>query len=139
VLNVRGTINQSGVTVKGHIEGGAHTPGPWSIDHQRLGPPGDPVALLCDVNDRLASTVIDWPRGNDSGPAMSINDAENEANARLIAAAPELLAALSVALTADECPCCGRDNTGHDRCTSDDCPGVQAIAKATGVGTEEEL
>ena len=43
----------------------------------------------------------------------------------------ELLAALGVALTADECPCCGRDNTGHDRCTSDDCPGVQAIAKAT--------
>jgi len=71
-----------------------HTPGPWTIDHQRIGPPGEPVALLCDVNDSMTGTVIDWPRGNDSATAMSINDAENEANARLIAAAPDLLAAL---------------------------------------------
>ena len=69
-----------------------HTPGPWTIDHQRIGPPGEPVALLCDVNDSMAGTVIDWPRGHDSGTAMSIDDAENEANARLIAIAPELLA-----------------------------------------------
>ena len=68
------------------------TPGPWTIDHQRIGPPGEPVALLCDVNDSMTGTVIDWPRGNDSATAMSIDDAENEANARLIAAAPELLA-----------------------------------------------
>ena len=66
-----------------------HTPGPWTIDRQRIGPPGEPVALLCDVNDSMTGTVIDWPRGNDSATAMSIDDAENEANARLIAAAPE--------------------------------------------------
>ena len=72
----------------------SYTPGPWTIDHQRIGPPGEPVALLCDVNDPMSGTVIDWPRGNDSGTAMSIDDAENEANARLIAAAPDLLAAL---------------------------------------------
>jgi len=71
-----------------------HTPGPWAIDHQRIGPPGEPVALLCDVNDSMSGTVIDWPRGNDSGTAMSIDDAENEANARLIAASPDLLEAL---------------------------------------------
>ena len=69
-----------------------YTPGPWTIDHQRIGPYGDPVALLCDVNDPMTGTVIDWPRGNYSGTAMSIDDAENEANARLIAAAPDLLA-----------------------------------------------
>ena len=69
-----------------------HTPGPWTIDHQRIGPPGEPVALLCDVNDSMTGTVIDWPRGNDSATAMSIDDAENEANARLIASAPDLLA-----------------------------------------------
>jgi len=72
----------------------SYTPGPWTIDHQRIGPHGEPVALLCDVNDPMTGTVIDWPRGNDSGTAMSIDDAENEANARLIAAAPALLAAL---------------------------------------------
>ena len=71
-----------------------YTPGPWTIDHQRIGPYGDPVALLCDVHDPMTGTVIDWPRGNYSGTAMSIDDAENEANARLIAAAPDLLAAL---------------------------------------------
>ena len=66
------------------------TPGPWTIDHQRIGPPGEPVALLCDVNDSMTGTVIDWPRGNDSATAMSIDDAENEANARLIANSPLL-------------------------------------------------
>ena len=71
-----------------------HTEGPWTIDHQRIGPPGEPVALLCDVNDPMTGTVIAWPRGNDSGTAMSIDDAENEANARLIASSPELKAAL---------------------------------------------
>ena len=74
-----------------------HTPGPWTIDHQRIGPPGEPVALLCDVDDSMTGTVIDWPRGNDSATAMSIDDAENEANARLIAAAPDLLEACEVA------------------------------------------
>ena len=75
----------------------SNTPGPWTIDHQRIGPYGDPVALLCDVNDPMTGTVIDWPRGNDSGTAMSIDDAENEANARLIAAAPMMLDAIEKA------------------------------------------
>lgn len=47
-------------------------------------------------------------------------------------AARDLLAALGVALKAATCPCCGRDNAEHpdEGCTSDDCPGVAAIAKA---------
>ena len=74
-----------------------HTEGPWTIDLQRIGPPGEPVALLCDVNDPMTGTVIDWPRGNDSGTAMSIDDAENEANARLIASSPAMLEAIETA------------------------------------------
>ncbi len=42
----------------------------------------------------------------------------------------DLLAALQVALKADQCPCCGRDNSFETGCSSDDCPGVAAIAKA---------
>jgi hypothetical protein len=45
----------------------------------------------------------------------------------------DLLAALSIALTADKCPCCGRDNTNYDKCTSNDCIGVEALARATSV------
>ena len=101
-----------------------YTPGPWTIDHQRIGPPGEPVALLCDVNDPMTGTVIDWPRGNDSGTAMSIDDAENEANARLIAAAPALLAALTRAYHAlsniinasDNCECGARDSGDYCKC-----------------------
>jgi len=115
----------------------AHTPGPWTIDHQRIGPPGEPVALLCDVNDPMSGTVIDWPRGNDSSAAMSIDDAENEANARLIASAPTVLAAL-VEIVADiEAYCYDHDS---DRPTDLTVvlPTLQAaIAKAT--GQEEEL
>ena len=110
-----------------------HTPGPWRIDHQRIGPHGEPVALLCDVNDPMSGTVIDWPRGNDSGTAMSIDDAENEANARLIAAAPETLAALKSLLDSIEnVDFSVLDDAGL---TYDRIPWAQAeaaIAKATG-------
>jgi len=34
-----------------------HTPGPWTIDHQRIGPPGEPVALLCDVTDTISNSL----------------------------------------------------------------------------------
>ena len=66
-----------------------HTPGPWTIDHERIGPPGEPVALLCDTNAPKSGTVVEWPRCGEV-----VDDAENEANARLIASAPDTLAAL---------------------------------------------
>jgi len=66
-----------------------HTPGPWTIDHERIGPWGEPVALLCDSHAPESGTVVEWPRFGEV-----VDDAENEANARLIASAPDLLAAL---------------------------------------------
>ncbi len=67
-----------------------HTPGPWTIDHERIGPLGEPVALLCDSHASASGTVIDWPRMTHE----AVDDYENEANARLIAASPMLLQAL---------------------------------------------
>jgi len=66
-----------------------HTPGPWTIDHERIGPPGEPVALLCDSHAPESGTVVEWPRFGEV-----VDDSENEANARLIASAPDLLEAL---------------------------------------------
>jgi len=61
---------------------------------------------------------------------------EAEANAAFIVRAcnahEELVEALKAALSAETCPCCYRDNTGEGGCTSDDCPGVQAVARAEG-------
>ena len=76
------------------MRAGAHTPGNWTIDHERIGPPGEPVALLCDMTAPHGATVVDWPRGD----GEAVDDAENEANARLLAAAPALLEAAQEAL-----------------------------------------
>ena len=45
------------------------------------------------------------------------------------------LAELKARLANDECPFCGRDNEGFEKCTSDDCPGVQEL-KAISAGGE---
>ena len=70
-----------------------HTPGPWTIDHERIGPPGEPVALLCDSHAPESGTVVEWPRFGEV-----VDDTENEANARLIASAPKMLEILEYAL-----------------------------------------
>jgi hypothetical protein len=60
----------------------AHTPGPWSADY------GD-FAAYCETG----AEVCEVTRGNhDDGTRIA--DDEMEANLRLVAAAPELLAAL---------------------------------------------
>jgi hypothetical protein len=69
-----------------------HTPGPWTIDHERIGPPGEPVALLCDSHAPESGTVVEWPRFGEV-----VDDTENEANARLLASCPDLLNAIEVA------------------------------------------
>jgi len=70
-----------------------HTPGPWTIDGERIGPGGEPVALLCDTNAPRSGTVVDWPRMR----GQEVDDAENEANARLIASAPDMASAIATA------------------------------------------
>jgi len=92
-----------------------------------------------------------------TGKTVALTYTSNDADARLIAAAPQLLAALkSLVLSTDGivsgpesdlCACCGKDyideqirreEAGEDciyECTDPDCPRVQAmqaIAQATG-------
>ena len=93
-----------------------HTPGPWTIDHARIGPSGEPVALLCDTNAPESGTVVEWPRM----PEETIDEAEfeyldeeNEANARLIASAPEMLETLENAY-AELKPLLESESTVHD-------------------------
>ncbi len=70
-----------------------HTPGPWTFDRMLLGP---------NVKDRRSGFVVNAPEDSE-GWTPRICDlrcgyghfAEVQANARLIASAPELLAALS--------------------------------------------
>lgn len=89
-----------------------HTPGPWI----GAGPSfGDPLPRY--------TTEIITESEDENGEVRSIcelpvahHDDENEANARLIAAAPELLAALQAFI-----------DGGYDRETA-----ITAIAKATG-------
>ena len=64
-----------------------HTPGPWTVH--------DSYGLCVSVDNHLVAE-LDWnPR--DGGPLPPY--AENRANARLIAAAPDLLAACKAMLT----------------------------------------
>jgi hypothetical protein len=68
-----------------------HTPGPWFTDHN------DPTRVCKQfrsgrvVNETIAKTAYAW-----------MTNAERLANARLIAAAPELLEALEVLLNNNE-------------------------------------
>lgn len=60
----------------------AHTPGPWTVDHYLPGQSGDGQLHICGDERRIPLAVLDP------------DDIEAEANARLIAAAPEMLEAL---------------------------------------------
>lgn len=95
-----------------------HTPGPWLRDRES--------GFDCDVRAangrKIASVnVQNQPKSKEG---WALRKKENEANARLIAAAPELLEALQ------EIADCGAEAWGEDR------PCVRiardAIAKATG-------
>ena len=74
-----------------------HTPGPWTVNHERIGPPGEPVALLCDTTATEPGTVVEWPRFGAVADDSDVDDSENEANARLLASCPDLLNAIEVA------------------------------------------
>jgi hypothetical protein len=99
----------------------AHTPGPWyalgqAVNVDRAGLEG--LASIAKAHQR---------RGTDSVP---ITKAEAEANARLIAAAPDLLAALRGVADGSLCFCGGEgEESGHRTfCTV----ARAAIAKAEG-------
>jgi hypothetical protein len=115
-----------------------HTPGPWGVAEaapddkmMRVGSNLDPNTEITKNGGMRIAQVI--------GP-------DRIANARLIAAAPDLLAALKDLLgdnrlhgnlndETGHCVTCGRDNSGHEtEPCSDDCPAEiarAAIAKAT--------
>jgi len=94
-----------------------HTPGPWGVgrEEQELkGDPDDPWVVF--------------------GPSfyVEISSSNEEADARLIAAAPELLAVCQE-LAGESCPWCGHDRP-YDGCSYHDVydRARAAIAKATG-------
>ena len=101
-----------------------HTQGPWTIDHQFIGPIGEAVASLCDVNDSVFGAIVNWPRSD--AELKTLDDAENEANARLIASAPDLLECLQNLVDRGLIV---NDNDHYEEC-------ITAIAKATGAEVE---
>lgn len=70
-----------------------HTPGPWSTDEADHDAPYQDITICGGRHRRICSVWID------DAPVHDYN-AEQKANARLIAAAPELLEALRKAKTA---------------------------------------
>ena len=100
----------------------AHTPGPWAYDEDSK--------EVFSSSDGYAMGWIALVKGNaDSG--RDFPEQERLANARLIAAAPELLAALRDLVAYDE-GSSDEDSYGHElfvRC-------LAAIAKATGKESE---
>jgi len=103
-----------------------HTPGPWTLN-DRLNSEG----RLAVCQDGVAVALV-CARG--SSPASGPQYFEREANARLIAAAPELLAALrGLARGAPAYPCFCQVATGKATAHTHRCvAAVDAIAKAEG-------
>lgn len=73
-----------------------HTPGPWSAELMKIGTikRGTSAYVLLDGDEYNIAMISSWKSQPDTA-------AEAEANARLIAAAPELLEALEALLNAD--------------------------------------
>jgi hypothetical protein len=66
---------------------------PWRLDHSTvLDNDGNPVAIIADPAGDGGGERIEWPWVYDEAPPASYAQAED--NARLIAASPDLLAAL---------------------------------------------
>ena len=104
-----------------------HTPGPWSIDRTGEHHGQRPYGISAGKRGPTPKNIVKW-RGIAS-PAS----AESEANARLIASAPELLEALTV-LYADYKALADSGDAGNWRLEDTDSgkQALAAIAKATG-------
>jgi hypothetical protein len=97
-----------------------HTPGPWTLDLGNIGiDMKNHVGV--DAPDHGGIAQVVWVMDDDASEGK--NTPTCEANARLIAAAPDLLEALQDALCALEC--CGKDYPAASKAQ-------EAIAKATG-------
>ena len=97
-----------------------HTPGPWTLDTA-----GWPLIINGPGDEPEQPSIVALIHGNTEGPKdyYSYPDDVAEANARLMTAAPELLAALqnTLELLSDR----------HDICTPDCTPDcVVALARA---------
>ena len=104
----------------------AHTPGPWVRDEDNCGGGAGLVAVGKSKSGKGGPRVA-WTSRVVSGGVVVISDDEAKANADLIAAAPELLAALT-----EWAECC--DCTAYDLDTANcvHAPARSAIAKARG-------
>ena len=103
-----------------------HTPGPWDVD--------DDTMEIFSIQPGHSTGWIAKVLGNDDNGRPLPPD-EMAANARLIAAAPELLAALNGVLYWAECECesIERDTPLHDEAPMCDfCVAKAAIAKSEG-------
>lgn len=122
-----------------------HTPGPWEIARCKRGNLGDKLSEMqpyiaiqsIAVNGNGPDATICYVEGQDGfkfgGAGIIQQKVNNEANARLIAAAPELLEALEELVTDGECYCA--DYVANKK-PCGFCQARAAIAKAKG-GTSE--
>lgn len=100
--------------------GGGHTPGPWLTDRNNVHTGQIATVHHCLGNDWVEIWTDKWME-------TGLGEAEQEANARLIAAAPDLLAALarlSVSYARLKPPGCPRSDAEKQA--------DAAFAKATG-------
>lgn len=120
-----------------------HTPGPWKVEERQSGHRwnGQPVSYFSVTH---TSETRDCFVALDIAPVTLITsggelrNAEGEANAVLIASAPELLEALSALLAASESYCDCMDNGGSEapaanRLLKAHAQARAAISKAKGV------
>jgi hypothetical protein len=108
-----------------------HTPGPWEIDH---------TGKYYKPCIRHNGIIIALLAKNDAGLVMPENQqAEDEANARLIAAAPELLEALKAVLKDHDGRVAAYGTMESQPCRVEVMEQARVtIAKATGPAAEKE-
>ena len=133
------------------VERTSHTPGPWSWKEAEE----EFEVFFDDSGDGISDAVVHKTDAGSDDENEGL-DREAEVNVCLIAAAPELLAALEDILGVPRdvfsedlgdgqgyqatCRWCGRDYTDDEEveefCPADDCPGYKAraaVAKARGL------
>jgi hypothetical protein len=102
-----------------------HTPGPWVLNTEWLGDDlPNHIPVSSKKGQHLALAQVVWSMEDDTN--SGVNSPTCEANARLIAAAPELLEALKTLLERE-----WQDDDGDESLTKARQQAQAAIAKAT--------